>query len=172
MCTFSAKNHENDDASIDSTNSVFTEKVSHRLVHKAGYMRWRIELSPEMKTVWNNRATKLNRRKLPGKFLVVPWKNGLKQQVLNSLSFEWNELVGVFKRCLTRESKKIISTLRYRFSDELVTIGSLSYQDFRVSFLVEISLFGSCYELLYKNEIIKRTKKQIIVHIASKKRMD
>ena len=164
-------NGYNEDSSIDSTDSIFTTPVNHRIVHKAACRVWKM-LPVELKTAWNKRAKKLNKRKLPGKFLVVPFENGLKEQVLNSLSYEWNDLVGVFRRCLTRNPKIILSTLRYRFGDETVTIGSQSYRDFRVSYLVELVIFGRYFKSLHNSEIIKRTKKQIIVHISSKKRMD
>ena len=133
-------NGYNEDSSIDSTDSIFTTPVNHRIVHKAACRVWKM-LPVELKTAWNKRAKKLNKRKLPGKFLVVPFENGLKEQVLNSLSYEWNDLVSVFRRCLTCNPKIILSTLRYPFGDKTVTIGSQSYRDFCVSYLVEIVIF-------------------------------
>ena len=54
----SSFNEGNDDGSIDSTNSMFTDRVSHRVIHKAACVHWRIGLSADERNAWNNRAKK------------------------------------------------------------------------------------------------------------------
>ena len=61
-----------DDSSIDLISSVWQEKA---LVHKFACNRWRYVISFGEKNGWNYRARILNRRKLAGNFLRLPWSD-------------------------------------------------------------------------------------------------
>ena len=73
---------ENDNVSIDSTSSVLSEKVPRVVVHRSACLHWRYNTSPELKKAWSNRAQKLNRRKLPGKFVAIPWNSDRKKEII------------------------------------------------------------------------------------------
>ena len=59
---------------------MFTDRVSHQIIHKAACVHWRIGLSADERNAWNNRAKKMNKRKVPGKFLELPWNNNKKNE--------------------------------------------------------------------------------------------
>ena len=107
---------DDDNSSIDSTNSIWKEKVSFHDIHRAACFNWRNNLSEEVKNAWVRRARKLNSRKLPGRFLQIPFNvgregcNTLENSVLDSISFEWDTVAGFFKNFLTRIPKTIISS--------------------------------------------------------------
>ena len=109
-----------DGDSIDLTNSMWKEKVSMHDVHRAACSRWKFVLLLDSKNAWCARATLLNNRKLPGKFLQIPHNiNGknqgssLKSNVLDSLSMEWNTVVAFFKSTITRKPRAAISSMEY-----------------------------------------------------------
>ena len=164
-----------DDCSVDSTNSVWDEKVPRESIFKAACTRWSIILPHQMKNAWNSRAKKLNRRKVPGKYVNLPWEeereDNTKVKVLNALSYEWDVVVSFLRNCITRQPKALLSSMSYKFGSERVIIGSQTYRNFRFSYLAEISIFGPNFSLLSSNEIISNTKKMVLVHIASQRRM-
>ena len=166
-----------DDVSVDSTNSLFTEKAPRLLIHQSACFRWRYILTQQTKKSWNSRAKTLNNRKLPGKFLGIPWKadkskNNIEEKVLQSLSYDWDVVVSFFKNCITRTPKKLISSMIYTFGKEKVQVGSQTYRDFRISYLIELAIFGrDCSLMDSSKEIILKSKKQALLHIASQKRM-
>ena len=82
----------------------------------------------------------------------------LENNVLESLSIEWDTVVAFFKRCIARRPKIIISTRIYKFGHEQILVGSQIYRDFPLSYLIEISLFGKKYCLLNTHKIVLKTK--------------
>ena len=153
------------------------EKVCHHDIHRAACRHWNL-LPINIKRAWCSRATVLNRRKLPGRFVGIPWRIGrtqpiesLEKNVLDALSYEWDEVVVFFRRIITREPKVLLSSMSYKFGNERVLIGLQTYREFRISYLVELSIFGKEYCNIKKNEIIFKSKKQILFHISSQKRM-
>ena len=122
-----------DDSSIDSTSSIWQEKVHHTLVHKFACNRWRYVISFGEKNAWNYRVRILNRRKLARKLLRLPWSNTntapnnsgrsnnintnienntgditTTNNVLESLSYEWMELVIFLKRRITTRPRALL----------------------------------------------------------------
>ena len=177
-----------DDSSIDSTSSVWQEKVHHTLVHKFACNRWRYVLSVGEKNAWNNRARILNRKKLAGKFLRLPWSDTetasnnsgrsnnntgdmTTTNVLESLSYEWRELVVFLKRCITTRPRALLFDKYIKLGYEKIYVGSQTYRDVKLSYLVELSLFGRDFVLMHPSEIIMKTKTQVLFHISNQKRM-
>ena len=60
----------------------------------------------------------------------------------------------------------------YTFGKEKVAILSQTYREFRFSYLLESSIFGNDFSGLKKDEIIMKSKKQILIHIVSQQRMN
>ena len=59
----------------------------------------------------------------------------------------------------------------YTFGMKVVKIGRQSYGRFFLSFLLCQSLFGNDNNLLLKKEVVRKTKKKTLIHIASTIRM-
>lgn len=163
-----------EDVSIDSTSSLIDEKVKHCYVMKLACNEWKKIYNNKMKIQWQKRATILNARKLPGKFVNIPIniKDKLHNHVMDSLTYEWESLIKVLKNSITSAPKRILAIKKYKFGHELVTLHSQSYRDIKLSYILELTIFGQGYNNLLKKEIIKKTNKTMLVHIASKERMD
>ena len=76
-----------------------------------------------MKKALNSHTKALNNRKLPGKFLKIPWKadkakNNIEEKVLQSLSYKWDIAVSFFKNGITCTPKTLISSMIYTFGKE------------------------------------------------------
>ena len=159
-------NEGNDNSLINSTNFMFTDRLSHRIIHKEACVHWRIGLLADERNAWNNRVKKMNKRKVPGKFLELPWNNNKKkpksttrekQYLLDSLLFEFNELVIILKRMMTRRPKAILSSKNYKSGAEKVIISTQTYRDFCVSYIIELAIFGDSFKYLHTGEIIAQT---------------
>ena len=111
-----------------------------------------------MKIQWQKRATILNARKLPGKFVNIPIniKDKLHNHVMDSLTYEWESLIKVLKNSITSAPKRILAIKKYKFGHELVTLHSQSYRDIKLSYILELTIFGQGYNNLLKKEIIKK----------------
>ena len=79
-----------DDISIDSTSSLTDENVKHCYVIKLACNEWKNMYNNNMQIQWQKRATILNARKLPGKFVNIPinTKSQLHNHVMDSLTYE------------------------------------------------------------------------------------
>ena len=71
---------------------------------------------------------------------------------------------------MTRRPKAILSSKNYKFGAEKVIISTQTYRDFCVSYIIELAIFGDSFKYLHTGEIIAQTKKQVLIHIASKKK--
>ena len=135
-----------DDISIDSTSSCLTEKVPRATIYRSACKNWRYNVTIQLKKAWKSRASNLNNRKLPGKFLHIPFslerRNSIESRVLQSLTYEWDTVVRFFKNCITRDPRKSTSSMVYTFGKEKVPVLSQTYREFRFSFLMEKTLFG------------------------------
>ena len=164
-----------DDISIDSTSSCLTEKVPRATIYRSACKNWRYDTTVKVKKAWKSRASTLNNRKLPGKFLHIPFSierhNSIESRVLQALTYEWDNIVTFFKNCITRDPRKSTSSMVYTFGKEKVPVLSQTYREFRFSFLMERTLFGDNLSILKKNEVVLKTKKQVLLHICSQKRM-
>ena len=72
---------------------------------------------------------------------------------------------------MTRKPKVLTSSNIYVFGKERVRIDSQTYRTFSLSFLLGVSIFGEEYCNFYEYETIMRTKKLILFHISSQRRM-
>ena len=163
-----------DDVSIDSTSSMINEKVHHKFVMKLACKYWSHLYNNKMKNAWKDRAIILNSRKLPGKFVSIPndIKGELNDHIMNSLTYEWKKLMNIMKNSITKPPKRTLASLTYKFGKELVKLQSQSYRDMQMSYLLELTIFGKDKCNLKQKEIIYKTKKIMIVNIASKQRFD
>ena len=163
-----------DDESIDSTDSLLTDPISRVVIYRSACLEWKYHTSAQQKKAWTTRAKFLNNRKLPGKFMQVPWTghtNSVEDRLLQSLSFEWNLVVKFFKNCITRDPRKAVRSMIYTFGKEKVHILSQTYREYTMSYLMETTIFGHNLCLLKKKEIISKTKNQALIHISNQKRM-
>ena len=160
---------------VDSVDSSIN-MVTHRDAMKLAFYNWSNVLSMEIKAAWKDRADVLNSLPIPGEFVEVPRDIGgtfdvLTKHVLKSLSIEWSNVFKWFKRCVTRKPKVLTSSNIYVFGKERVRIDSQTYRTFSLSFLLGVSIFGEEYCNFYEYETIMRTKKLILFHISSQRRM-
>ena len=67
---------------------------------------------------------------------------------------------------MTHRPKAILSSKYYKFGAERVIISTKSYGDFRVSYIIELAIFGDSFKYLHTGEIIAQTKNrfQYILH--------
>ena len=143
-----------DDDSIDSTDSIWSYGVSHRLVFRAACHRWSHELTADLRKAWEKRAQRLNRRKLPGELKEVPMEllqhdnnekneiDVLKTNVMMSLTSEWEGIVVMLKNCIRRKPKTLDSITTRQFGHEKVTLGTQSYREIQMSYLLHLTIFG------------------------------
>lgn len=163
-----------DDQSIDSTNSILLERVPYQYVMKSACREWSIVYSNQLKQAWKKRALKLNRRKLPGKFIKIPREinDSVNTKLMQSLTYEWQMLVRAMKFCITRPPRIGLCRRQISFGKERVTLMSQAYREMPFSYLLELTIFGQNYSKLNKKEIILNGKKTMLLHISSKQRMN
>ena len=149
---------DKDNVLIDSTDSILTEKIPTVAVYRFTCVKWRYNIPTEIKNAWSKRAKKLNNRKVPGKFVTIPWNknhkkgnnNSVKEKVLESLSFEWDIIVSFSQNCITRQPRRSLSSMVYTFGKEKVPILSQTYREHMFSFLLEIVIFGKEFNNIEK----------------------
>ena len=163
-----------DDISIDSTSSIIDEKVHHKFVMKLACKYWSHLYNYNMKDAWKNRAIILNSRKLKGKFVSIPndITCELNNHVMDTLTYEWQKLIVIMRNSITKAQSRTKTCLTYKFGKESVRLGSQSYRDISTSYLLELTIFGKNKCNLKQREIVYKTKKIMIVNIASKARFD
>ena len=169
---------DSDDISLDSTNSNINEDVKYRAVFKLACNHWQ-SYSSEMKSAWKSYAEVLNQRPVPGKLYSIPSpiggedKDMFRDNVLESLTLEWRKIVRVLKTSITRRATAKLSSRKYTFGSEVVSIQSQSFRDIDFSLLLLLSIFGGKdYSTMRADEIIKKTTRVTLLHIASQRRMD
>ena len=119
------------DVSVDSTKSLFTEKVPGQLIHQSTCFCWRHILIQNIKKAWGSCARALNNRKLPGFFFGILWKadnskNNIEENVLQSLLYKWDVVVSLFKNYITHSPKKLTSSMTYTFLATLPPLQSIA----------------------------------------------
>ena len=163
---------ESDDLSVDSVMTPRTVK-SYEIL-KAASFQWR-DFPIGAKAAWNKRAAGLNLLPVDGTLNRIPHAYklpSLNGNVIDSVRHDWCYIVGLFRNAVTRKPKSGESERRYKFGDEDVVLGNQVYRSFHLNFLIRLSLFGDDDLGRLKNwEIIKRTKRVAVVHIASYTRM-
>ena len=163
-----------DDASF---NSILTPRTPNPCeVMKLLARKWHAASSP-IKEGWKKRAKNLNLR-VPndGKFTNVPCDlyANLEREVLASLSNDWMHFVNIMKSSIMRKGSHMgTSTKVYTFGKEKITMKNQVYRSFHFNYLMELTMFGSnpSFSLLFPYEVVHRTKKQTIIHIASYSRL-
>ena len=80
--------------------------------------------------------------------------------------------MGLFQNAVIRKPRSGESDRRYKFGDEEVVLGNQVYRAFHLNFLIRLSLFGDDnFDGLKHWEIVKKTKRVAVVHIALYTRM-
>ena len=132
-----------------------------------------------MKEAWKFYAEGLNQRPIPGKLYSIPNAIGgqdaslVANCVLEALTVEWQKLVRSMKCFITRRPRAILSSKKYKFGSEVVLIQSQSFRAIDFSLLLQLTLFGGKdYKNMRAHEVIKRTNRLTLLHIASQRRMD
>ena len=120
---------------------------------------WLVELPTPIKEAWCKRATRLNRRHVPGKFLWVPHHID-DDVVLHSINAEWEVLVQNSKRCIVHPPKRGESMMAHSFGKEWVKIGAQVLWTFAVSVTPQAVLFGRDYSDIKQHEIAFNAKKE------------
>ena len=159
-----------DDFSIDSTSTMFDEKVHDKFVMKLACKYWSHMYNNKMKNAWKDHAIILNSRKLPGKFVSI--SNDitceLNNHIMDSLTCDWKKLIIIMRNSITKPPRRTLASLTYKFGKESVKLQSQSIQDIQMSYLLELTIFGKNKCNLKSNEVVYKTKKIMIVNVASK----
>ena len=164
---------EEDDSSVDS---VLTQpEPSSSEVMSLAARHWN-SMSKELKDCWKERARMLNDRpRNDGTFLLVPTsivKSSVSQNIIEALSMEWVNLVRIFKGCILSR-RGDISPKSYMFGNERVVLYSQHHRTFFLNHLLKVSIFGSpLFSTLSQHELIHRTKRQVVLHLLSHKRIE
>lgn len=75
------------------------------------------------------------------------------------------------KRCITKYPKASISCKVYSFGNEKVELNSQTFHTFNIPFLLQLCIFGKDYCKLTRNKLIRKTNRQVLIHISSQRRM-
>ena len=174
---------DDDNDSIDSTDSIWSYGVSHCLVFRAACHRWSHELTPDVRKAWEQWAQRLNRRKLPGEFKEIPMEllqhnniernktNVLKTNVMMSMTWEWEGIVAMLKNCIRQKPKSLDSITTQQFGHEKVTLGTQSYRKVQMSYLLHLAIFGRDFANVYRSEVVHESRRRVLLHIPSQARM-
>lgn len=140
------------EADDDSIDSVLTPpKAQNTSVMKLAAATWR-GYDEDVRKSWKYRAESLNCRPLPGHLDTLPsfLQNDIDCQVMNCLEMDWRKVVRVFKGAICQKPKRNMSSRTYVFA----------------------SLFGHDFSKLAEHEVISQTKRSILIHISSQRRMN
>ena len=166
---------ELDDSSFDSTDTPEEQKPikGFELMRVAGF-HWN-GLEEYTRIAWKNRAKKLNRRVLPGKFTRVPLnfaagEMSFEEAALSSMSNEWYSAAVNIQRSLVRRPRAEMSRLQYMIGKERVLLLTQTYRVFQITDLVKFALFGSS-RVFKASEKVHETKLVRVVHISSQERI-
>jgi hypothetical protein len=157
--------NNDDDSEVNSLDT----PPRPNLMRVAG-LRWRV-MPPNSRGGWQQRANWLNSRPIPGKFLSFPDGACDHPEVLNAMTLDWARMVSLFRTCVTRRQKQTQSSVSVFFGKEKVHIINQSYRRFEVNELIRLCLFGKDLGKLRVDEVVLRSKKMCLIHIASEQRM-
>ena len=100
-----------DEETLDSTNSALSIYVAQYYAMKLGSSEWR-RMQVAMKDGLKSSALMLNYRKLSGKAVKILTeilynsKCTLNQFIMDLLTFEWENIIGILNRSIKRQPKK------------------------------------------------------------------
>ena len=167
------------DDSDEEEDSVFTP-IHPRAsdVMKVAARKW-AATDETLKTAWKNRASELNKRpRNDGKFESVPnviVDTSMYKNVMQSLTLDWRSFANSMKHSMITNVKRMVeeSEKVYKFGNESVKLHSQCYRSLYMNYLLKISIFGQhpFYSPLLPHEIVRRTKKEVIIHFYSHRRI-
>ena len=162
-----------DDMSVDSTDTPPT--IHSYNVICAAAKKWR-GISIEMKEAWGQRVIELNcQPRIDGRFEVVPvpLESNLKDHILTSLTKEWQHMVSIFRKAVTRQyNTRVDNRKQYVFGKERVRVHNQIYRTMFINELLLLTVFGSpLFTALSPHEIVHRSKNQVIIHLFSSRRI-
>lgn len=96
-----------------------------------------------------------------------------KDVICEALSTEWRRTCKVFRNGIMRGPGRDLSQKSFamEISQLKSKVGTQSYRHASISSMNHLCIFGKKYSKLRKREIIRKTKKMAIIHIASMDRM-
>ena len=168
---------DDDDISIDS----FVGELIPRMheIMKAAARNWH-NINLNYKEAWKTRAINLNSRpRNDGKITSLPSSledQQLNKTIMDSLTMEWINMAKMLKTAIMSNciGSSIIATSekRYKFGREKIELKSQSYRSFFLTKLMQVTIFGSpLFSNLFSHEIVYRTKKEVVVHLLSQRRI-
>lgn len=162
------------DESVDSSDSDESTIPVYQVMRLA-CIEWR-SMPPHHIESWSVRAEMLNRRPLPGRFVLIPGVLGegqiMERHVKEALSGEWERIVKILRNAVTREPRRDISQRVVLFGKERVRILSQTYRRVYLGSLMKKVVFGDGdYSIATEDERVYQTKKVEILHFSSLARM-
>ena len=167
------------DDSNEEDDSVFTA-IQPRAsdVIKVAARKWAAS-DDSLKEAWKERASELNERpRNDGKFESVPTvivDTSMYKNVMHSLTLDWRNFANSMKHSMITNRQKMVETSEkaYKFGNESVKLHSQCYRSLYMNYLLKISIFGQppFYPPLLPHEIVRRTKKEVIIHFYSHRRI-
>lgn len=167
-----------DEDSTDSHIERREQSVEYKFSFKCACRKWNC-LREEIKEAWVQRTVNLNGRFLPGAFVNIPNcigggdLNRVRTSVLSSLSRDWRVILAIMKSAITRSRRQDgISLTVHRFGKERVKLRLQTYRKFLLPSLLNLVLFGGdSYSHLTNREVVYKTRRIVVIHIASQRRM-
>ena len=150
---------------MDSTDTI--PQAAPWEILKLESMKWR-DLQNSSVERWNSRSEYLNSLPVIRRFGVIPWAipNDLLENILQSLTRDWENFFCVMQNSIVRKPKKGLSLKSYLFGKETVTLKSQTHCRLYMNYLLRMCLFGQnmrkvrCADIIYK----KRRHMSSILH--------
>ena len=135
-------------------------------------MLWR-EQSHDQVVAWKDRATNVNQLPILGAFTSLPetLQPNTEQMVMKSLTLEYDRLRTYIHNGLKKTQPFTDSVKEKTFGRERFELGTQLFRSFFLNYLLKLTFFGSNCSKLSPHEVVYRTNKSVVVHIASHDRM-
>ena len=160
---FSYLQYDHDPIIYDQPKASATDKM--RLASK----HWG-RLSHELKESWLERSTTINNLPIWGEFDEIP-PEASNEVILHSINLEYTKFVSLMHGALKREPRFIDSVLFKTFGKERIQRRSLFFRSIHLNHILKVIFFGPNYSYVRQDEIVHRTKRCVVMHLHSHKRI-
>ena len=171
LCEASIHSYVEYEAS-DNDSVISRPEASTIDIIKLAARRWN-QMENAMKMGWKERAQNINQLPIIGAFDAIPsvLYDGMNKHILASLTIDYDRFNTIIRNAIKKKSRVSDSIKIKRFGKEFVILGSQIFRSFHLNHLLLLTFFGLNFSLLSNDEIVHRTKRTTLIHIASRKRI-